>query len=234
MNARLTLGVGVVNWGSQPRTLALRPGSGHVFDEFRWRNFKPFVDTGWIAVKPITILIGSNNSGKSSVLAPLLLMKQTLRSGRAGSPLVLRDELINAGSFSDIVHNHDLRKHVTFSFRFRDHHSEGDEPPELGEDAPAECSMTFRAGRSAGTIDLYKYSVADSYSRALLERTLRPTRRYTLTRLNEWGDRFDEGDENEGERDSQAEQAARAAIENARPFHFLLQSRSVTRAALKL
>src|SRR5579859_7542267 len=121
--------------------------------ELRWQNFRPFIDTGWIAIKPITVLIGPNNSGKSSVLSPLLILNQTLRSGRARSPLVLRGDLINAGGFSDIVNSHDSKKRVTFSVRFRN--SSGSEaPPELGEDAPAECSLTFKAERAAGVIGL--------------------------------------------------------------------------------
>src|SRR5260370_15318637 len=113
-------------------------------NEFRWQNFRPFVDTGWIAIRPITILIGPNNSGKSSFLAPLLILNQTLRSGRARSPLVLRRDLINAGSFSYIANDHDPKKRVTFSIRFRPRH-DSDQPPELGGDGPPKIRFSFRA-----------------------------------------------------------------------------------------
>ena len=49
--------------------------------EFRWNNFRSIVDSGWVDVRPITIFIGPNSSGKSSLFAPLLLLKQTLESG---------------------------------------------------------------------------------------------------------------------------------------------------------
>jgi AAA15 family ATPase/GTPase len=49
----------------------------HSTYEVRWKNFKGFEDTDWIKIKPITILIGANNSGKTSFLAPILLMNQT-------------------------------------------------------------------------------------------------------------------------------------------------------------
>lgn len=42
----------------------------HVDYQIRWKNFKRFADTGWLTIKPITILIGPNSSGKTSILAP--------------------------------------------------------------------------------------------------------------------------------------------------------------------
>ena len=44
------------------------------------KNFKIWKDTGPIRMAPITLFFGSNSSGKSSIMQPLLLMKQTLES----------------------------------------------------------------------------------------------------------------------------------------------------------
>lgn len=44
------------------------------------RGFKSIVDEQSIEIKPLTILAGANSSGKSSIMQPLLLMKQTLES----------------------------------------------------------------------------------------------------------------------------------------------------------
>ena len=46
----------------------------------RWQNFRGFVDSDWIEIRPLTLFVGPNNSGKTSLLAPLLLLKQTLES----------------------------------------------------------------------------------------------------------------------------------------------------------
>jgi predicted ATPase len=43
-------------------------------------GFKSIRDRTKIAVKPLTILAGANSSGKSSIMQPLLLMKQTLEA----------------------------------------------------------------------------------------------------------------------------------------------------------
>src|ERR1700684_4392297 len=96
-------------------------------NQVRWQNFRGFGNTGWIQLKPLTILIGPNNSGKSSILAPLLILQQTMRSGRARSPLVLRGDLINAGSFSDLVRDHVSTRPVTFSFRLHEWDSNASE-----------------------------------------------------------------------------------------------------------
>jgi len=86
--------------------------------EIRWKNFRCFRDTGWITIRPLTVLIGPNNSGKTSVMAPFLLLSQTIKSPDAATPLVTRGPLIDAGNFSDIVFNHDTRLNLFFGVRF--------------------------------------------------------------------------------------------------------------------
>src|SRR5262245_40375629 len=44
------------------------------------RGFKSIVEEQAIEVRPLTILAGANSSGKSSIMQPLLLMKQTLEA----------------------------------------------------------------------------------------------------------------------------------------------------------
>lgn len=160
-------------------------------------------------------------------MAPLLILKQTLRSPRAQSSLVLRGPLINAGSFSDISNAHDRAKPVTFSLRFRPH-LDSDTPSELGSNPPAECSITFRAGRSPGVIDLYQYTVADSYGRTLLSRTRETSSRYSLDNLNDWAWQRDQPEIT----DSPANQAAERAMQRDTPFHFLFQNRNIWNQAL--
>src|SRR5262249_51272851 len=44
------------------------------------RDFKSLAGEHSIEVRPLTILAGANSSGKSSIMQPLLLMKQTLEA----------------------------------------------------------------------------------------------------------------------------------------------------------
>ena len=61
---------------------------------FRWKNFRSLKDTGWIDVKPLTIFIGSNNSGKTSLFNPLLIMKQTIESADLKLPLKTKGKYV--------------------------------------------------------------------------------------------------------------------------------------------
>jgi len=50
-----------------------------VIEEYGFRNFRAF-SSGAVHVRPITVLLGANGQGKTSVLQPLLIMKQTLEA----------------------------------------------------------------------------------------------------------------------------------------------------------
>lgn len=52
----------------------------HGIDEIRVKEYKSVSDET-IELRPITILAGANSSGKSSIMQPLLLLKQTLEAG---------------------------------------------------------------------------------------------------------------------------------------------------------
>lgn len=93
----------------------------HSTYEVRWKNFKGFKDTDWVKIKPITILIGSNNSGKSSFIAPLLLMNQTLASRDSLTPLVVKGSLYDGGQMKEILHNYDINKDLFLGFRYHVH-----------------------------------------------------------------------------------------------------------------
>ena len=53
------------------------------------QNFKSLGRESRIEIRPLTILAGANSSGKSSMMQPLLLMKQTLEASYDPGPLLL-------------------------------------------------------------------------------------------------------------------------------------------------
>lgn len=65
---------------------------------------------------PLTLIFGRNNSGKSTILQSLLLLKQTIETPEYGPRLNTRGELYAAGGFSDLVHAHQASRGTTFSF----------------------------------------------------------------------------------------------------------------------
>src|SRR4051794_12466662 len=50
-------------------------------------GFKSLMDPTDLAIRPLTVLAGANSSGKSSILQPLLLLKQTLEASYDPGPL---------------------------------------------------------------------------------------------------------------------------------------------------
>ena len=93
--------VPVVNgWGSE-YALALA-----VITRLSVTDFKAFHELE-VELRPITVLVGENNSGKSSIMAPLRLLSQTVTSFDSRVPLLLQGELGDFGTYRDVVHgNH--------------------------------------------------------------------------------------------------------------------------------
>ena len=58
-------------------------------------NFKSIVGEQSIDIKPLTILAGANSSGKSSIMQPLLLLKQTLEAPYDPGALLLDGPNVN-------------------------------------------------------------------------------------------------------------------------------------------
>src|SRR5262245_43730222 len=52
-------------------------------------GFKSIVDEQTLGVRPLTLLAGANSSGKSSIMQPLLLLKQTLEAPYDPGPLLI-------------------------------------------------------------------------------------------------------------------------------------------------
>ena len=73
-------------------------------------NFKAF-DYASLGLGSVNILLGPNNSGKSSVIAAPRMLVQTLESYDNGAPLLLNGVMGDFGTFKDIVHgNHRARR----------------------------------------------------------------------------------------------------------------------------
>jgi len=79
------------------------------------RNFKSLEN---ISIEPakITVLIGPNSSGKSSILHILTVIKQSIaeRGNQQRGQFTTRGTLVDLGSFADVVQNHDESKNIEF------------------------------------------------------------------------------------------------------------------------
>ncbi|MDF2543411.1 MAG: hypothetical protein K0S47_3129 [Herbinix sp.] len=86
----------------------------------RIQRFKGFEDTGWIKIKPITLLYGYNSSGKSSILNVLQLLKESIENPSNEVPIVFSTKNgLDLGSYQDVVHKHevDFKKPIIISLK---------------------------------------------------------------------------------------------------------------------
>ena len=88
--------------------------------KLRIQNFKGWKDTGMIDLAPITVLFGSNSSGKSSIGQFLVMLKQTVRQSDRKTVLLLNGDSVSVdlGSVSDIFYDHNLEENMKFEFRW--------------------------------------------------------------------------------------------------------------------
>ena len=75
--------------------------------ELRLKNFKAWKDTEKVSLQPVTMLLGTNSSGKSSLIQSLLLLKQTAQSPDRSIHLNLGgdevNDLFNFGDFDSVL-----------------------------------------------------------------------------------------------------------------------------------
>jgi predicted ATPase len=76
----------------------------------RVKNFKSLADTGKIDIRPLTLLMGPNSSGKSSILQAILLLKQTAESRDVERSVQVDGDYIRLGPFRDFVFGHDTKR----------------------------------------------------------------------------------------------------------------------------
>jgi predicted ATPase len=163
---------------TKPTKMAL-----HTTYEVKWKNFKGFKDTGWIKIKPITIIIGPNNSGKTSFSAPLLLMNQTITSLEGTSPLILSGKIHEAGNIKEIINEYDLSKDFSFGFKYHVHEIEKNTKA-VGKYPPGGLEVTFNVNNPDDRkLIVKKETIYDIYSRPYIE-LLKSKLGYTVKGVN--------------------------------------------------
>lgn len=86
---------------------------------FGVKNLRSLFDTGLVPIRPITLLVGRNSSGKSTFLRVFPLLRQSVETRRNSPILWQHDRYVDFGSLID-ASNHELPEPtVTFCFAFR-------------------------------------------------------------------------------------------------------------------
>ncbi len=118
------------------------------------KNFKAWRDTGPMPLKPLTVLFGTNSSGKSSIEQFFLMLRQTVES--SDRRLVLhagdRESAVNLGSFEEMVHHRDKTVKLEFGVEWELPKPLEVEDPKTsqkwrGDRMHFECSLGLQNGR---------------------------------------------------------------------------------------
>ena len=83
----------------------------------RLKGFRSLADTGCVEIKPITLLLGQNSSGKSTFLRSLALLKQGT-SVRTREPFLWVGELVDFGGITETLSSFSDEKKVSFCYDF--------------------------------------------------------------------------------------------------------------------
>jgi len=67
------------------------------------QGYKSLYDETRVEIRPLTLLAGANSSGKSSIMQPLLLMKQTLEATYDPGPLLLDGPNVHLGAVDQLL-----------------------------------------------------------------------------------------------------------------------------------
>ena len=91
-----------------------------MLNRLKLENFKAWREAD-LKLGKVTGLFGTNSSGKSSLLQLLLLLKQTKNATDRGLVLDFGgpSELVNLGTFNDVVHRHDEQVRIGWLLEWR-------------------------------------------------------------------------------------------------------------------
>ena len=97
-----------------------------MINEIKFKNYKLFKNEQILKLKPITILIGKNSSGKSAIAKLLILLSESL-SGKFSTPLkweneVGKDKISLGTDFKDLVYNRNSINALSFDISSQKEH----------------------------------------------------------------------------------------------------------------
>jgi len=108
-------------------------------DKIRLQNFRSLKDTGVIDIKPLTLLVGKNSSGKSSFLRFFPLLQQSLEESKHGPILWYKEQGVDFGDFETTVTKGQDNINLSFEIDVRRYHF-----PEPKNKPAVNVSLTIR------------------------------------------------------------------------------------------
>ena len=85
-------------------------------EALRVRNLRCLSDTGRIPIRPITVLVGRNSSGKSTFLRAFPLLRQSVETATESPILWYHERYVDFGALSQAINHRAVDPSVTFEF----------------------------------------------------------------------------------------------------------------------
>ena len=82
----------------------------------RLESFRSLTDTGFVKLRPLTVLVGKNSSGKSSFLRFLPLLRQSVEARTTG-PIQWYGNYVDFGGFDETLSSASDHKEIRFGFQ---------------------------------------------------------------------------------------------------------------------
>ena len=146
------------------------------------KNFKRFEQLELDLKSGITLLMGPNSSGKSSVVKAILALKQTASPSNEHEVLSAQGDYVDLGIYKDFINDHDISKKLTIGF---DTNTKFDF---FGSSkiASSHLSFTFAYDFSTEQAKVFEIGIFDNSnpSTALIHLTKKKTRDSFSLRLN--------------------------------------------------
>lgn len=86
-------------------------------DAIRIQNLRSLADTGFVELKPITLLLGENSSGKSTFLRTFPLLRQSVEARTSGS-ILWYGQFVDFDNFHEALNKKAAKQEMTFHFCF--------------------------------------------------------------------------------------------------------------------
>lgn len=145
-----------------------------MLSEINLTNFKRF-QRARIPLKKINIFVGPNNSGKSSILAAIKLLIQTLDSYDEQVPLLLNGTFGDFGTYKDIIYKNHRGRSLEIGFKALVRRSLGDtEPVEI------QFNLSFKFNSNDREIILKSIRVEREGSPLIHLKISKDTRRFNI------------------------------------------------------
>ncbi len=116
----------------------------------RIENLRSLADTDWVNLKPITLLLGENSSGKSTFLRTFPLLRQSMEA-RTEVPLLWFGDYVDFGDFQTALNKFSEREDITFKFSFPTRRSVGfslERRPSIGSFRPPSVGSSMYSSYS--------------------------------------------------------------------------------------